>query len=99
MTHPSGPGAKVTGAFAATENVAHPPAAAKAKSTAAVTGWRRWVPWVLIVLAAIITLLAALNIWVKRQALNTDNFTNASSQLIENPDIRNAISVYLVDQL
>jgi len=57
------------------------------------------VPWVLIVLAAVIGLIAALNVWVKRQALNTDNWTNASSQLLENDKIRNAISVYLVDQL
>ena len=84
--------------MAATDHAAQPPAV-KAKSTAAVTGWRRWVPWVLVVLACVIALLAALNIWVKRQALNTDNFTNASSQLIENPDIRQAISVYLVNQL
>ena len=58
-----------------------------------------WVPWVLIVLATIIALVSALNLWVKRQALSTDNWTNASSQLLENPEIRNAISVYLVNQL
>jgi hypothetical protein len=63
------------------------------------TGWRRWVPWVLIVLAAVIALLAALNVWVKRQALNTDHWTEASAQLLENDDIRNAISVYVVNQL
>jgi hypothetical protein len=57
------------------------------------------VPWVLIVLAATIGLVSALNVWVKRQALSTDNWTNASSQLLENTQIRNAISVYLVDQL
>ena len=63
------------------------------------TGWRRWVPWALVVLAAIIGLAAALNVWVKRQALSTDNWTNASSQLLENSEIRNAVSVYLVDLL
>ena len=63
------------------------------------SGWRRWVPWVLIVLAAVIALVAALNVWVKRQALSTDHWTDASSQLLENQDIRNAISVYVVDQL
>jgi hypothetical protein len=63
------------------------------------TGWRRWVPWVLIVLAAVIALVAALNVWVKRQALSTDSWTNASSQLLENSEIRNAISIYMVDQL
>jgi len=88
----------------ASENVAPPPEAAAAKAppaqeSVAATGWRRWVPWLLIVLAAVLTLLAALNIWVKRQALDTNNFTDASSQLIENPDIRNAISVYVVNQI
>jgi hypothetical protein len=57
------------------------------------------VPWALVVLAAIIALVASLNVWVKRQALSTDNWTNASAQLLENNDIRNAISVYMVDQL
>jgi hypothetical protein len=57
------------------------------------------VPWVLIVLASIIGLLAALNVWVKRQALSTDNWANASSQLLENSEIRGAISVFIVNQL
>jgi hypothetical protein len=57
------------------------------------------VPWLLIVLAAIIALLAALNVWVKRQALDTNNFTSASSQLLENDDIRDAISIYVVNQI
>jgi hypothetical protein len=65
----------------------------------AATGWRHWVPWLLVVLAATIGLASALNIWVKRQALSTDNWTNASSQLLENTEIRNGISVYLVDQI
>jgi hypothetical protein len=61
--------------------------------------WRRWLPWVLIVLATVIALVSALNVWVKRQALNTDNWTNASGKLLENQQIRNAISVYIVDQV
>ncbi|MFL6019336.1 MAG: hypothetical protein ACJ74I_10305 [Gaiellaceae bacterium] len=87
----------------ASEHVAHPPDAAakpqQREATTAVTGWRRWTPWLLIVLAAIIALAAALNVWVKRQALNTDNFTSASSQLLEDDDIRSALSVYIVNQL
>src|SRR5213596_3693868 len=62
-------------------------------------GWRRWAPWVLVVLAAIIGLVSALNIWVKRQALSDENWANASSKLLENDEIRNAISVYIVDQI
>jgi len=93
----------------ASENVAPPPApppdeAVEAsprrdEAVVAAAGWHRWVPWVLIVLAAIIALLAALNVWVKRQALNTNNFTSASSQLLADDDVRNAISVYVVNQL
>ena len=87
----------------ASENVARPPdadaKAAPREATTAATGWRRWVPWALVVLACVLALVAALNVWVKRQALNTDNFANASSQLIEDPAIRSAVSVYLVNQL
>jgi Ca2+/Na+ antiporter len=61
--------------------------------------WRTWVPWAIVVLAAVIALVAALNVWVKRQALSTDNWTNASSQLLENEQIRSALSIYLVNQL
>ena len=74
-----------------------PPAETSADAVA--VGWRRWTPWVLIVVAALIGLVASLNVWVKRQALNTDNWTNASSELLADPEIRSAISVYLVNQL
>jgi hypothetical protein len=68
-------------------------------ATKSLAGWRRWLPWVLVVVAAVILLVSALNIWVTRQALSTDNWTNSSSQLLENAEIRNALSVYLVDQV
>ncbi len=61
--------------------------------------WRSWVPWTLVVLAAVIGLVASLNVWVKRQALSTDNWTNASGRLLENDEIRGALSVYLVNQI
>jgi hypothetical protein len=61
--------------------------------------WRSWVPWTLVVIAAVIGLVAALNVWVKRQALSTDNWTNASSRLLENDQIRSALSVYVVNQV
>ena len=56
-------------------------------------------PWAIVVLAAVIALVAALNVWVKRQALSTDNWTNASARLLEDDRIRSAVSVYLVNQL
>jgi hypothetical protein len=76
-----------------------PAAQPASKTRHARLAWRTWLPWVLVVIAAVIGLVAALNVWVKRQALNTDNWTNASSQLLENDKIRGALSVYLVNQL
>jgi len=76
-----------------------PAAEPVSKTTHARLAWRTWVPWVLVVLATIIGIVSALNVWVKRQALNTDHWTNASSQLLEDDKIRGALSVYLVNQL
>ena len=40
-----------------------------------------------------------LAVWVQRQVLDGDNWTASSSQLLEDPAIRTAVSGYLVDQL
>jgi len=61
--------------------------------------WRTWVPWTLVVIATVIALVSALNVWVKRQALSSGNWANASSQLLENEKIRGALSIYLVNQI
>jgi len=76
-----------------------PAAAAPAAKQHSRLAWRSWAPWALVVLATVIGLAAAMNVWVKRQALSTDNFTNASAQMLENDQIRAAISVYLVNQV
>jgi hypothetical protein len=73
--------------------------AARDDAPARARGWRRWTPWVLIVLAGVIALVSALNVFVKREALSTDNWTSTSAKLLENDDVRNALSVYLVNQL
>jgi hypothetical protein len=83
----------------ATEQAVGPPAEDARTSSDVAHGWHRWVPWLLIVIAALIGLVASLNLWVKRQALSTDQWTNSSSELLENSEIRSAISVYLVNQL
>src|SRR4051795_3653294 len=74
-------------------------AAAKHRQATAAVGWHRWLPWVIVVVAAVIALVSALNVWVTRQALNTDNWTSSSSQLLADPEIRGALSVCLVDQI
>ena len=53
----------------------------------------------LIVLAGLIGLVSALTVWAKRQALETDKWVATSSQLLEDDEIRGALSLYLVDQL
>jgi hypothetical protein len=60
---------------------------------------RRGIAMTLIVVGTVVAFLAVFAIWVQRQALDTENWTNSSSQLLEDPAIRSAVSAYLVDQL
>jgi len=60
---------------------------------------RRWYVTTLLIVSTLITFLAIFAVWVNRQALNTDNWTKTSSQLLEDKTIRDAVAVYLVQQL
>lgn len=53
----------------------------------------------LFVLATIAGFLAIQAVWVNRQALNTDNWTKTSSQLLANKEIQTAVAAYAVNQL
>jgi len=55
--------------------------------------------WVLIVLAALIGFVATMTTWVNRQMLDTNSWTRASAQLINDPEVRTALSTYMVNQL
>jgi hypothetical protein len=55
--------------------------------------------WTLVVVAGVLLLLSSLTIWVKRQALDTNNWTNTSGQMLANDQIRQQLSIYLVDTL
>jgi len=55
--------------------------------------------WTLVVVASLLMLFSSLTIWVKRQALETDAWTNASGQMLANDEIRQQLSIYLVDTL
>jgi hypothetical protein len=59
---------------------------------------RIWV-WVLIIGASLIGLASILTTWVERQMLDQQAWKTASTELIENPRVRDALSVYLVDEL
>jgi hypothetical protein len=55
--------------------------------------------YALIVVASVLTFIAAFAIWANRQLLETDTWTNTSSELLENPDIRSQVADYMVDTL
>ncbi|HVQ59601.1 MAG TPA: SHOCT domain-containing protein [Solirubrobacterales bacterium] len=46
-----------------------------------------------------VTFLAIFSIWVNRQALNTDNWVDTSTNLLQNEEVRARLSNYLADQL
>ena len=52
-----------------------------------------------LVLATVVLLVAVLSTWVKRQALDTKNWTNTSSQILESKNVQAALGAYLVNQL
>ncbi len=54
---------------------------------------------VLLTLAVIIGFLAILSTWVKRQALDTNNWVTTSTRLLDDRKIQNALGAYMVDQL
>jgi hypothetical protein len=60
---------------------------------------RRVVVWVLIAAATLLAFASALTVWVHRQALDTNAVTKASTQMLENDQVRGALSTYLVDQV
>jgi hypothetical protein len=55
--------------------------------------------WVLFALGTLVIFVGSLTVWVKRQALDTDAWVDTSTNLLENDQVREALSVYIVDQL
>jgi hypothetical protein len=61
--------------------------------------WRRVASWALVVLASLIGFISVLTVWVDRQLLDNAAWQQASTDVIQDPEVRNALSVYLVNQL
>jgi hypothetical protein len=55
--------------------------------------------WSLVGVATLVLLVSSLTVWTKRQLLDTSNWTNTSSELLANDQIRGALSQELVDKL
>jgi hypothetical protein len=62
-------------------------------------GRRRALVWTLIVVASLIGLGSILTTWVHRQMLDNQSWRDASARLIENPEVQDALSVFLVNEL
>ena len=55
--------------------------------------------WIVLVLAGLLLLLSAFAVWIDRVALNTSEFTDTSSSLLDNDRIRSAVANRAVDEL
>ena len=60
---------------------------------------RRRLGLTLVLIASLLAFPALLAVWVNRQALNTDNWTTTSSEMLESPAVRSQLAAYLTDQL
>ena len=55
--------------------------------------------WVILVVAGLFLLLSSFAVWINRVALNTAVFTDTSSSLLDNDQIRSAVANRAVDEL
>ena len=55
--------------------------------------------WVVLVVAGLLLLLSSFAVWINRVALNTNQFADTSSSLLDNPAIRSAVANRAVDEL
>lgn len=53
----------------------------------------------LLIVASLLAFLGIFALWANRQLLDTDNWTDTSTKLLEDHEIRNQLSIFLVDQL
>ena len=78
--------------------VATPPAAAAA-APGKLSRRRRVGVWSLVILASIIGFLSILTMFVNRQLLDNGSWNKASAKMIQDPQVRSAVSTQLVNQL
>src|SRR3954463_6375555 len=69
------------------------------RTTDAPRGRRRALVWALIVAASLLALVAILTTWVHRQMLDEQSWKDASADLVADPQVRRAVSGYVVDPL
>ena len=60
---------------------------------------RQLLPTLCIGLATLLAVIAALTTWVRAQALDTDQWVDTSTELLDDPAVTDAVAVFLVDQI
>jgi putative oligomerization/nucleic acid binding protein len=59
---------------------------------------RRAAVWALVVLGALCVLISTVSVWIRDMALDPDEWADTSTQLLQSEDVRNVLSIYIVDQ-
>ena len=65
-------------------------AAEHEQATNPITRRRKTAVWLLIVVSTVVLLIGAVTIWVKREVLDTNNFTASTTELMRNPKVQSA---------
>src|SRR3954453_23916838 len=65
----------------------------------ALSSRRRFAIRALLVGSTDLAVVAIFAVWLNRQALNADNWSQTSSELLDNPAIRTQVAGFLVDQV
>ena len=65
----------------------------------ATTRGPRWLPGLLVVLATLIAVATTLTTWTRTQALDTDQWVEVSGELLSEPEIQEALALFLADEL
>jgi hypothetical protein len=73
--------------------------AAAGKEAAPLSRRRTIASWTLVGVATFLLLIASFTLWSKRQLLDTDAYASTSAKMLQNEDMRSALSLYMVNTL
>lgn len=69
------------------------------KATQKASRRRRWMVGSLIAAASLVLILSVLALWIRRVVLDSDGYNATTTQLLQQPEIQQALATNLVDQL
>lgn len=59
----------------------------------------RWLPALLLVLATVLAVVTTMTTWARTQALDTDQWVEVSGDLLNEPEIQEALALFISDEL